>query len=134
MCYNSNCKIEITSRIDGTVNTVSATGKVIRTHSDIRFVYTLDGDDCTLSVCESEVVQIRRGEQNIKMTFRKGEKTDCFLESGGFSGIFSVFTDDLQCTMRDINGKIGTQIFKLLIVYMLGDQKTELNFSAEYKL
>ena len=127
MCYNSECRIEIKSRIDGTESAVSAEGKVTKTSEALRFDYGLDGDRCTLTVNANEVIQSRRGEQNIEMTFRKGEQTECFLKSGGFSGTFQVFTHDLQC----MDGKSG---FTLSIVYTLGGQKTELNFSAEYKI
>ena len=135
MCYNSKCKIEIKSCIDGVQDIISAKGRVIKSHSDISFDYTLDGDSCTLTITDGEVVQDRRGEQSIKLTFRKGEKTECFLKNGGFLGTFPVFTHDLQCTMCDINRKIGAiQVFILSIVYTIGEQKIELNFSAEYKL
>ena len=135
MCYNSDCIIEIKSRIDGQTSTISTKGKVIKTPSEMRFDYLLDGDECTLTVSDCGVVQSRHGEQTIKMTFRKGEQTECFLENCGFSGTFFVFTHDLQCTMRDINGDFGmNRGFKLLIVYKIGEQKIELNFSAEYKI
>ena len=135
MCYNSECRIEIKSRIDGETSTIQAKGKVIKTPSDMRFDYLLDGDECTLTVSDGSVVQSRRGEQNIKMTFRKGEQTVCFLENGGFSGTFPVFCHDLQCTMCGINREFGAiQVFILSIVYTIGEQKIELNFSAEYKI
>ena len=135
MCYNINCRIEIKSRIDGFESTISTNGKVTKTPSQISFDYILDGDECSLNVNNGEVVQTRRGEQNIKLTFRKGEQTECFLENGGFFGAFPVFTDDLQCTMRDINkGNDAVRILTLSIIYTLGEQKTEVNFSAEYKI
>ena len=135
MCYNSDCRIEIKSCIDGSESNVSAHGKVEKTINGYRFDYFLDGDQCTLIVDGDEIVQSRRGEQNIKMTFRKGEQTDCFLENYGFSGVFSAFTHDLQCTMRDINSGFGTnQIFKLIIIYTTCEQKIKLEFSAEYKV
>ena len=135
MCYNSDCRIEIKSRIDGETSTVSTKGKVIKSHSDIRFDYLLDGDECNLTVSSGGVIQIRRGEQNVKMTFRKGEQTECFLENMGLSGTFPVFTHDLQCTMSDINrGFEVNRGFTILIVYTIGEQKIELDFSAEYKI
>ena len=135
MCYNSDCRIEIKSSIDGSESNISVKGKVKKTPEGFRFDYVLDGDECTLTENGVEVVQSRRGEQGIKMTFRKGEQTDCFLQNGGFSGVFSVFTRDLQCTMRDINDKFGANsLFELLIVYTIGEQKIKLNFSAKYKI
>ena len=135
MCYNSDCRIEIKSRIDGETSTISTKGNVVKTSSDMRFDYLLDGDKCTLTVSNGCIVQSRRGEQNVKMTFRKGEQTECFLGNGCFSGTFSVFTHDLQCTMSDINKDFGIEKgFTLLIVYTIGEQKIELNFSAEYKI
>lgn len=121
MCYNSKCTIKIESCIGGIASTTSAEGSVLKTDLGVRFDYLLDGDECTLTVNDSEVVQTRRGEQNIKMTFRKGEQTECFLESGGFSGAFTVFTHDLKFT----NGRV------LLIVYTLGEDKIKLTFTTE---
>ncbi len=122
MCYN-NCKIKIESCIDGCVNIVSATGTVDRTRSEVRFYYKLDGDECKLAVNACQAEQSRRGEQNIQMTFREGEQTECSLASGGFSGKFTVFTHKLIFCDGDV--------CKLFICYSLGEQKTELNFSAE---
>lgn len=130
MCYNSDCRIKIKSCIDGEISSVSAKGTVIKTNSHLRFDYFLDGDECALVVTDGEVIQSRRGGQNIKIAFRKGKQTECVLESGGFSGSFFVFTDDLKCTTEKTD---STQVFTLLIDYTLGEQKTELNFSAEYK-
>ena len=62
------------------------------------------------------------------MTFKKGEKTQCFLGSGGFEGAFTVFTDNLQYSVYDTG---ALRIFKLSIDYTLGEQKTEIVFSAK---
>lgn len=123
MCYNNKCKIEIKSCIDGSLTTVSATGKVTKTISGLRFDYALDSDECTLVANDKGVVQTRRGEQNIKMVFRKGEQTECFLESDGLSGKFTVFTYDLKI----VSGLVDT----IIIVYALGEEKIELKFTAE---
>lgn len=135
MCYNKNCKIEITSIIGGEKSTITAEGKVINTPSGYRFEYVLDGDDCLLSVTYNEVVQERSGEQNIKMTFRKGEQTQCFLSSGSFSGTFPIFTEYMEYAVGGSNSCSETvQVFTLSISYILGEQKTEINFSAQYTL
>ena len=127
MCYNSNCRIEIKSIIDGDLSTVTSQGSVVKSNSEIRFKYTLDGDECALTLTDSEVKQTRKGENDISMTFRKGERTECTLASGGFSGSFPVYTHELDKkeTSKDLT---------LKIVYTLGEQKVELNFSAEYKI
>lgn len=133
MCYNSKCKIEIKSYIDGTATNTSVKGTVTKMPAEIRFEYVLDGDDCTFTVKDNEAVQIRRGAQNIKMIFRKGEQTDCYLESGGFVGGFTVFTSGLEfadCSV--ISGKKTVNIYTVSIVYMLGEEKIKLTFSAEY--
>ena len=130
MCYNDKCKIEIKSRIDGSESTVAVNGSVEKTASKMRFSYVLDGDGCTLTVNENEIIQERCGEQNIKMIFRRGEQTECSLQSGGFTGAFTVFTHDLQFAECVTN--IGKNVYTLLIVYTLGEEKIELSFSAEY--
>lgn len=132
MCYNSDCRIEIKSVIDGAKATVSANGKVAKTPSGMRFYYVMGGDECTLTVTDGEVVQSRQGEQNVKMTFRKNEQTECYLESGGFAGTFPVFTHDLRACAVAGNSE-ALKAFTLSIVYTIGEQKIELDFSAEYK-
>ena len=135
MCYNKDCKIEIASIIDGEKSVTNAKGKVIKTPSDCRFEYTFDRDGCTLSVKDNEVIQTRRGAQTINMTFRKGEETQCSLSSGGFSGAFPVLTEAVEHSVCSINGRFGTvEIFLLTIIYTLGEQKTEIKFSAKYKI
>ena len=124
MCYNSNCKIEIKSCIDGTCNIISVKGAVMKMPAGVSFFYTLDGDECTLTVNDCVITQERRGGQNIRMVFRKGQQTECLLESGGFSGKFTVFTHDVHF----IEGNKIT----LSINYTIGEEKVELGFSAEY--
>ena len=131
MCYNSNCTVEIKSCVDGETSIVSTKGKIIKSHSKICVYYDLDGDECTLTVTDDEVVQKRCGEQNIELTFKKGEESQCFLSSGGFGGTFTVFTDSLKHTVCEID---ALQVFKLSIGYILGEQKTEIIFSAKYTL
>lgn len=132
MCYNKKCTIEIKSCIGGETNTVYAKGRVLKTESDISFDYVLDGDKCTLTYKDNKAVQSRRGKQNITMTFQKGENSECILESGGFSGAFTVFTHDLQFEECGINaGKKNVPVYILLIVYTLGEDKIELTFSAK---
>lgn len=123
MCYNNECNIAIESCIDGVASTVFAKGKMKKTPYGVRYDYVLDGDACSLTVIENEAVQSRRGEQNIRMIFRKGLTTECNLASGGFSGIFTVFTEELKFTQAPVA--------VLFISYTLGDQKMQLKFSAE---
>lgn len=129
MCYNKNCRIEIISLIDGESSTISTMGKATKTSSGFCFDYALDGDECTITVADNKVVQSRRGEQNIELTFKRGEETQCFLSSGGFEGTFTVFTNNLQYSVCEVD---ALQIFKLSIGYILGEQKTEITFSAKY--
>ena len=110
MCYNSNCTVEIKSRIDGETSVVSSKGKIIKSPSGYRVDYSLEGDEGVIIVNDSGVVQKRHGEQNIELNFRKGESTQCFLSSGGFKGDFSVYTDDLHYGIGEIG---GLQVFIL---------------------
>ena len=135
MCYNSNCSIELKSTIDGETCVFSAKGKVLKTPSGMQFDYCLDGDRCTLTVTDGEVVQTRRGEQNIKLTFKKCENTECVLDIGGFSGVVPVYTEDMQHNICSVNRRFGAvYVFILTIVYMFGEQKTKIDFSAKYTL
>ena len=131
MCYNSNCTVEIKSCIDGETSVVSSKGKIIKSPSGYRVDYSLDGDECSLIVNERGVVQKRRGEQNIELTFKIGESTQCSLSSGSFKGDFSVYTDDLHYGIGNVD---GLQVFMLSMVYLLGEQRTEIVFSAKYTL
>ena len=133
MCYNNNWSIEIKTCIDGVSDTVSTRGKLISAPSGYSFDYNLDGDECTLCLTGDKVVQTRRGEQNIKITFQEGETTECILESGGFCGTITVFTEHLQHTVCSIDKRFGSvQIFTLTIVYTLGEQRVKIDFSAKY--
>lgn len=134
MCYNTDCNIEIASVIGGEKSIIKSKGKIICSPSGYRFEYRFDGDECTLNVTEDEIVQSRRGEQNIKLTFRKGEQTQGLLTSDGFSGAFPIFTEHFGFAVNNVNGEIDGRIFNLSIVYTLGEQKTEINFSAKYTL
>ena len=135
MCYNKNCDIEIKSCIDGETSIISVTGKVTRSPSEYRFDYTLDGDKCTLTVREGEVIQTRRGEQNIDLTFIKGEKSECVFDMGGLSGTVPVFTEDIQRDVCSIDRRFGAvYVYMLTLAYTLGEQKTRINFSAKYSL
>ena len=131
MCYNSDSGIEIASVIDGEKSIVKANGKIIRSPSGYRFEYGFEGDECTLCVTENEVVQIRRGEQNIQMTFRRGEQTRGLLTVGGFSGDFPIYTESFE--FADNSNGEGC-IFNISITYTIGEQKNEINFSAKYTL
>ena len=88
MCYNNKCKIEIRSNINGSTDTITVKGKATKTLSDMRFEYTLNGDECTLIVKNDEAVQTRRGEQNIKMTFRKANEQSVFWKAEVFRARF----------------------------------------------
>lgn len=130
MCYN-NCKIEIKSLIDGSYSVIKTSGKVTKTQERTCYEYDLDGDKCFLTVNGGEAVQERCGEQNIKIIFRKGKKSECFFENGDFSGSLPVFTHDfrfLQSRTADGVNCVDT----ISIFYTLGEQKIELEFSAEY--
>ena len=132
MCYNIDCNIEIASKIDGEKSIVKTNGKVIGTPFGYRFEYKLNNDKCMLSVTDSEIVQERQGEQNIKLTFRKGEQTRGLLASGGFSGAFPIYTEHFEYVVNSVEGEVDGRIFNLSIVYTLGEQKTEIIFSAKY--
>ena len=135
MCYNKNCDIEIKSCIDGETSNISVSGEITKTPNEYRFDYTLDGDKCTLTVTDGKVIQTRRGEQNIDLTFIKGEKSECVLDMGGLLGTVPVFTEDIRHDICSINRRFGAVcVFMLAIVYTLDEQKTKINFSAKYSL
>ena len=122
MCYN-NCSIQIESAVGGSGSLIKTSGRVTKTTDGYRFEYDLDGDCCVLTVGRNETVQERRGGQNIKLIFRKGEKTNCVIGTDGFSGSLPLFTHDIG--FKENGG------YSLLIVYTLGEDKITLKNIAK---
>ena len=134
MCYNKDCKIKITSFIDGEKSTVSTEGKLINTSPELRVEYLLDSDQCSLTANGNEIVQTRRGRQNVSITFREGEQTECVLGFNGFSGTIPVFTENFEISILRIHNRYETSyIYTISIRYTLGEQKIELTITVENK-
>ncbi len=133
MCYNlkegalRKCKVNINSSIGGSENSVCAEGYLEASGDNFIVRYALDGDRCTLSYCDNTAEQIRVGGQNVKITFKEGEKTFCEIGSGDFRGGFEVYTKSLKV----ISGKGGV---KLTLEYFSGadGEKNALSFVAAY--
>lgn len=87
--------------------------------------YTLDGDECTLTVDGGKVVQRRRGVQNVHIEFEEGKYTDCTFGNGGFTGAYKIFTDKIKL----IRSKAG---MRLSLDYLSGDDRepVKLKFTA----
>lgn len=133
MCYNlkegaaRKCKVNINSSIGGSGNSVCADGYLEASEDKFTVSYALDGDKCTLSYCDNTAEQIRVGGQNVKITFKEGEKTFCEIGTGAFHGGFEVYTK----TLKLISGKGGV---KLTLEYFSGTdgEKNALSFVAAY--
>lgn len=127
MCNNRyNCRITIVPQGDGRQDEERTDGRLSSDGKLTWLKYALDGDDCILTYDGRTVTQTRAGENNLSLTFRKGERTECTLASGGMRGSFEIFTDEINFT-EDKNG------FKLFLKYSVGGdcEKTKLLLTAE---
>lgn len=129
MCYNLNksaprrCKIKINSSLS---DEISAFGTIEEAEGKLNVLYTLDGDDCALTYSDGKAEQTRRGGQNVKISFERGEKTFCEISSGAFSGGFEIFTESLEF----ISGRGG---IRLGLGYVGADgEAARLTFTAAY--
>lgn len=129
MCYNNrNVKVTVTSRGGNWSDSKSSDGVFSLTGEGCKVKYSLDGDECVLTVNGNAVTQERRGEQNVFITFERGKTTRCTIGSGGLSGGYDIFTRNIEI----LYGKGG---FKISLGYESGSDKEIINLSlvAVYK-
>lgn len=121
-------KINISSVIDGIENFNTTEGEVYKDSGEVIFKFSLDGDECVITVKDGKTLYERRGEQCVKIAFEEGKKTLCEIGCGGFCGSFEVFTKSLKI----ISGKGG---YKLSLEYLNGNenQLIKLTFTAVKK-
>ena len=127
MCNNQyKCRVTINSQSESFNDEKQTEGRFTSDGEGVRLSYKLDGDDCVLTADGKTITQTRTGANNIRLTFRKGERTQCILTSGGMSGSFEIFTDEIKFT-EDKNG------FKLFLKYLSGGdrEKIKLTLTAE---
>ena len=109
-------KVNISSVGNGWTDEKSTEGEVTEADGAVIIRYTLDGDECVLTVNGNTVTQERRGEQCVKISFKEGESTQCVIGSGGLSGSYEIFT-------RSINFFLGKGGYKLSLEYLNGSEK-----------
>ena len=129
MCYNNiGVKVTINSCGGNWKDSRSADGVFTRTQDGCSVKYSLDGDECVLTVNGGTVTQERLGVQRVNITFEQGKTTQCTIGSGGLSGGFEVFTRKLET----LYGKGG---FKVSLEYESGADKEIINLTltALYK-
>ena len=121
-------KINISSAGNGWTENISADGTVTEDGGKIVIRYDLDGDECILTVHNGTAVQERLGVQRVKITFSEGEKTECSIGYGGFSGAYGIFTHSLEF----VSGKGGC---RLSLEYPNGssEEHVKLTFTAVKK-
>ena len=111
-------KVTIRSVGRGWTDEKETCGEVLQTPDGVSLKYTLDGDDCTLTVGNGRAVQERKGSQPVCIEFIEGSHTDCVIGSGSFCGSYKIFTKSLKF----VSGSSG---FKLALEYENGSD-TEL--------
>lgn len=115
-------KVNISSAGCGWTDNKTAEGEITEADGAVIINYSLDGDECVLTVKDGVVTQERRGEQYVKITFEEGEKTQCAIGSGGLSGSFEIVTRSIKF----ISGKGG---YKLSLEYLNGSDKELVNLT-----
>lgn len=115
-------KIIISSYGNGWSDEQACEGEVTFSGGAVAINYTLDGDNCMLTVDGGKVIQRRIGAQNVNIQFEEGKKTDCTFGSGGLSGSFEVLTKKIKF----ISGKSG---LKLYLEYLSGNDREQINLT-----
>ncbi|MDE6667322.1 MAG: DUF1934 domain-containing protein, partial [Clostridia bacterium] len=101
----------------------TAKGELNFGEAGFELFYDLDGDKCTLSYKNGEIVQERRGSVPILMRFKEGQETACILQMGASSGSFSVFTNKIQI-------KNDEKSVEIKLNYTCGGENTDLEITA----
>ena len=69
----------------------------------LKLNYLFDGADYSLVIGGNYVVHSRFGDTQMRLEFRKGQRTEGMLKSGDMRGILNVFTHELKI-MLTANG------------------------------
>ncbi len=118
------CKVTVRSRGEGWQDEKITDGEYCFDGETAVLKYKLDEDDCLLTSDGKAVFQTREGAQNISLSFRKGERTQCTFGTGELSGSFEIFTDEIK--FDSVDGG-----FKLFLEYTGGGGKIKLSLTAE---
>jgi uncharacterized beta-barrel protein YwiB (DUF1934 family) len=92
-------KISIKSQGNDWKDEISSPAEILIDGNYAEVKYAIDGDECTLKVCDGSVEQLRRGEVDIKLTFKQGQKTLCILGDEGMRGGYEIFTQLLHSSI-----------------------------------
>lgn len=116
------CKILINSSGEGWDDSLQDVGEFIKTEKGCEIHYKIADDECLICIEENTVTQTRRGDTNVDISFRMGKTTQCKISTGGFSGGYAVFTEELSYSLK----KGG---LRLKITYLNGDDKERINLT-----
>lgn len=97
----AECRLAITSRGEGWKSDIIVPARVEIAQDCVQAYYVLDGDECAFTYSRGRAEQTRKGSVNIRMSFVCGRRTACILGEGGLSGGYPVFTDRLDCLIRE---------------------------------
>lgn len=126
MCYNKNVKVTIKSEGGNWTDCKTSRGTLIKDGNGVKITYSLDGDECTLTVKGSVVSQERKGAQNVAITFEEGKRTLCTIGCGGFCGSFDILT-------RKINVNSSKEEFRLSLEYLNGSDNELIRLTLSAK-
>jgi hypothetical protein len=116
------CKLTIASHGNGWSDKVTDVGQMNIEDGVATVNYKIDGDLCNLTISEEFVEQERKGENNIKISFRQGEKTLCIIGDDELRGGYSVFT-------KTLTSKVGTLGCNVSLNYISGNDNEEINLT-----
>ena len=113
-------KVIIKSRGNGWTDEKVTEGKICEIEDGVKLAYSLEGDECVLSLFSGKVIQERRGEQSLKISFEEGKYSDCIIGEGNLCGSYKIFTRKMEF----LHGKNG---FSLSLEYENGSDKEIIN-------
>lgn len=113
-------RLTIVSEGDGWNSRVDETAEAEISEGVAKFRYTLDGDDCELTVGDAFVRQSRKGSVPLKLTFRPRERTLCIVGDESLCGGYEIYTQCLSVTVAQFGCRAD-------MTYLSGKDKEKIH-------
>ena len=119
----TDCRLTIISRGSEWESNISCCGRMKISDNSAVICYSMDGDECTLSLSPGRIEQVRKGSTNIRISFVEGGKTACILGDELLRGGYEVFTSRLSCIIKKF-GAVAR------IEYLSGEDRERITLSV----
>lgn len=116
------CKVIIRSAGGNWTDEVKSLGDFKKTEDGYEISYKIAEDSCIIKIDKNSVVQRRKGDTNVEISFCKGKKTECKISTGGFSGGYEVITESVVHSLK----KGG---FRLELKYINGLEREKIRLT-----